>query len=169
MTFGFGILATLAVVAAVAAMSLRNLIHCVLALVAAFGALAGLFLLLGAEFIGFAQILVYVGAVSILMVFAVLLTRSQGVVVRQSKGGGAFWGVGVGLLVAGTLVAVLCLGGRFSGAKPSAHQATVKQLGMQLMTDYVLPLQVIGLLLTAALLGAVILAMTDRPAGKGPP
>ena len=65
----------LTVAGAVAAMRLRNLVHSVLALTLAFAGLAAVYLQLGAQFVGFAQILVYVGAVAILVVFAVLLTR----------------------------------------------------------------------------------------------
>ena len=57
-------------------MSLRNLVHCALALMVAFAGLAAVYLQLDAQFVGFAQILVYVGAVAILIVFAILLTRS---------------------------------------------------------------------------------------------
>src|SRR2546427_9470276 len=57
-------------------MSLRNLVHCALALTVAFIGLAMLYLHLDAQFVGFAQILVYIGAVAILVVFAILLTRS---------------------------------------------------------------------------------------------
>src|SRR5258708_29968795 len=77
MTIAFVILAALTIAGAVAAMSLRNLVHCALALTIAFGGLAALYLQLGAQFVGFAQLLVYVGAVAILIVFALLLTRGS--------------------------------------------------------------------------------------------
>lgn len=71
----FLILAVLTITAAVAAMTLRNLIHCALAVAVTFVGLAATYLQLNAQFVGWAQILVYVGAVAILIVFAVLLTR----------------------------------------------------------------------------------------------
>ncbi len=67
-TLPFFILSVLTIVGAAAALTLRNLVHCVLALMLAFVGLAGLYLQLGAQFIGFAQILVYIGAVAILIV-----------------------------------------------------------------------------------------------------
>ncbi|MGH9596888.1 MAG: NADH-quinone oxidoreductase subunit J family protein, partial [Edaphobacter sp.] len=76
-TVPFFILGVLTLAGAAAALTLRNLVHCVLALVLAFLGLAGLYLQLDAQFIGFAQVLVYVGAVAILVVFAILLTRSS--------------------------------------------------------------------------------------------
>ena len=74
----FTLLAALTVASAIATMSLRNLVHCALALAVAFAGLAGLYLRLDAQFVGFAQVLVYVGAVAILIVFAILLTRGSG-------------------------------------------------------------------------------------------
>src|SRR6266581_8810097 len=77
MSATFIILGLLTLAGAIAAMSLRNLVHCALSLAVAFAGLAGLYLQLGAQFVGFAQILVYIGAVAILIVFAILLTRGS--------------------------------------------------------------------------------------------
>ena len=77
MTLPFAIIAVLTLASAVAAMSLRNLVHCALALTVTFAGLAALYLQLDAQFVGFAQVLVYVGAVAILIVFAILLTRGS--------------------------------------------------------------------------------------------
>src|SRR6266704_2736432 len=71
------ILGLLTLAGAIAAMSLRNLVHCALALTVTFAGLAALYLQLDAQFAGFAQILVYIGAVAILVVFAILLTRGS--------------------------------------------------------------------------------------------
>src|SRR5947207_14074596 len=75
MTPTFAIIAIVTVAAAMAAMSLRQLVHCALALTVALAGLALAYLQLNAQFVGFAQVLVYVGAVAILIVFAILLTR----------------------------------------------------------------------------------------------
>src|SRR5271165_7188920 len=77
MTVVFWILAAVSVCGALAAVTLRNTVHCALALTAAFAGLALLFLRLDAQFAGFAQVLVYIGAVAILIVFAILLTRGS--------------------------------------------------------------------------------------------
>ena len=77
MTLTFDIIAGITVAAAVAAMGLRNLVHCALALTVALVGLALAYLQLDAQFVGLAQILVYVGAVAILIVFAILLTRGS--------------------------------------------------------------------------------------------
>src|SRR5882672_3546401 len=103
MTVPFAILALLTIASAVAAMTLRNLVHCALSLAVTFAGLAALYLQLEAQFAGFAQILVYVGAVAILIVFAILLTRGSEVAggTTASKYGAV--GVGVAALVFGVL------------------------------------------------------------------
>jgi NADH:ubiquinone oxidoreductase subunit 6 (subunit J) len=163
MTPTFVILAMLVIAAAVAAMSLRNLVHCVLAVVGAFGGLAALYLQLNAQFVGFTQILVYIGAVAILIVFAVLLTRGGAAPEKALFSSSWCWGAGVVVAVFGTLT--WAIRNSFASQRELAPNAdvTVKQIGDALMTQYVLPLEVVGLLLTAALIGAVIIAMRDEP------
>src|SRR5438874_840836 len=77
MSWPFLLLAILTVASGIAAMTLRNLVHCALALTIAFAGLAAFYLQLDAQFVGFAQVLVYIGAVAILIVFAILLTRGS--------------------------------------------------------------------------------------------
>jgi NADH-quinone oxidoreductase subunit J len=161
MTLPFAIVALLTITAAVAAMSLRNLVHCALALTVAFAGLAAVYLQLDAQFVGFAQILVYIGAVAILIVFAVLLTRGGEAPEKSVFSASWAWGAVVAAGVFGTLAWAIkhsVAGDRIP--EPKA-EATVQQIGDALMTKFVLPLEVIGLLLTAALIGAVIIAMRE--------
>src|SRR5438094_4030745 len=95
MTWPFLIIALLTIASAIAAMSLRNLVHCALALTVTFAGLAAFYLQLDAQFVGFAQILVYIGAVAILIVFAILLTR--GSEAPQQSIFSSTWTVGVGI------------------------------------------------------------------------
>src|SRR5581483_9801180 len=104
MQAAFAIIAALTLVSAIAAMSLRNLVHCALCLALAFAGLAAMYLQLGAQFVGFAQILVYIGAVAILVVFAILLTNNSGAPARPRPAPGAWM---VGLAVAVVVFAVL--------------------------------------------------------------
>jgi NADH-quinone oxidoreductase subunit J len=161
-TLPFFILSVLTIVGAAAALTLRNLVHCVLALMLAFVGLAGLYLQLDAQFIGFAQILVYIGAVAILIVFAILLTRgtespSQAIV---SPSWALSSVVSVGAF--GVLVWTIRSSVATRQAIPPQPEVTVKQIGNALMSRFALPLEVIGLLLTAALVGAVTIAMQDK-------
>jgi NADH-quinone oxidoreductase subunit J len=166
MTLSFAIIALVIIASAVAAMSLRNLIHCALALTLTFAGLAAAYLQLDAQFVGLTQVLVYIGAVAILVVFAILLTRggepAQGSVFSVSW----VWGMGVAIAVLSLLVWAINHSRVLRPEIPPAPPVTVRQIGDALMNRYVLPLEVIGLLLTAALIGAVIIALKDKEAGE---
>ena len=146
-------------------MSLRNLVHCALCLALTFAGLAALYLQLGAAFVGWAQVLVYIGAVAILIVFAILLTRSGDGVPQPILSRSWVVGIAIAVLVFGVLVRAILTSSLAMQLPPPKPEPTVREIGNQLMTRYVLPLEVIGLLLTAAAIGAVIIAMRD--AGKG--
>jgi NADH-quinone oxidoreductase subunit J len=163
MTATFLILAALTIIGASAAMGLRNLIHCVLALTLGFVGLAMLYLELGAQFVGFTQILVYVGAVAILAVFAIMMTRSAGP--NAEPAFSASWISG--LVVAGSVFAVLAwaiVSSNLATSNTAQPEASVKDIGNALMHTYAIPLEIMGLLLTAALIGAVIVAMPQEKA-----
>ena len=160
----FAILAGLTIGAAVAAMSLRNLVHSALCLAVSLVGLALVYLGLGAEFVAWVQILVYVGAVSILIVFAILLTRGA-----EAPAGKVTFAPWSGLIVAIAVFATLAWTvikskalAEFPTALPKDASLAVKDIGGKLVTDYVLPLQVMGLLLTAAMIGAVIIALHEK-------
>ena len=158
----FAIIAVLTVIGALAALTLRNLVHCVLALVLAFTGLAGLYLQLGTQFIGFAQILIYVGAVAILIVFAILLTRNDEPPAGLAVSRGWITSSLVGAAVFGILAWAIRSSAKSTRPIPPRPEATVRQIGDALMSQFVLPLEVIGLLLTAALVGAVTIAMREQ-------
>jgi NADH-quinone oxidoreductase subunit J len=160
----FLILAAVTLVGASAAMLFRGLVHCALALAVAFAGIGTLYLSLGAQFLGLAQLLVYVGAIAVLIVFVILLTRGGDS--DSPPLSAARWPI-TGLLVAMAVFGVLAWAVLHSfaihSAGAQAPQATIRQLGTALMGSYVLPLEVIGLMLTAALIGAVIVAMKENP------
>ncbi len=162
MTLPFAIIAGLTVGSAIAAMSLRNLVHCALSLVVTFAGLAALFLQLNAQFVGFAQVLVYVGAVAILIVFAILLTRSAEPGPPAPTTTGAGWGIAIAIAAFLAMAGAVTSSVVMQRAAPPPSAVTVRAIGEKLMTDYVLPLEVIGLLLTAAMIGAVIIAMQEK-------
>ena len=158
----FTIFAILTVAGAVAAMSLRNLVHSVLALTVAFAGLAAVYLQLGAQFVGLAQILVYVGAVAILIVFAILLTRDktatpQSIFVSSWKGRRR--GCSCRLMVLAWAIHRSSISQR---TMPSQPQVSMQQIGNALMLRFGLPLEIIGLLLTVALIGAVTIALQEK-------
>jgi len=158
------ILGLLTVGSAIAAMSLRNVVHCLLWLVVSFIGLAGLYLALSATFVGLAQVLVYLGAVAILIVFAILLTRG-GVVLGSSLSGKGSWAAGVGLAVLVFGGVAGAMGTLSSPGHSEIAEPAVRRIGELLLTVYVVPLQAVALLLTGALIGAVVLAMSE-PSSK---
>jgi len=170
MSIVFFLLAAVALAGALAAVTLKNTVHCALALTVAFAGLALLYLELDAQFAGFAQILVYIGAVAILVVFAILLTKGS----ETPKDGVYSKNWFAGLVIAAGVFAVLgwavlesarVLPGP-GGAPTAAPAVTVLQIGNALMGRYVLPLEIVALLLTAALIGAVIVAMHEKEETK---
>jgi NADH-quinone oxidoreductase subunit J len=161
MTATFLILAILAGAGTAGAMGLRNAVHCVLALTVGFAALAALYLQLGAQFVGFTQIMVYVGAVAILAVFAIMMTHHPGLI-EAPFSRNWLWGAAIAAAVFATLARAISLGTASAPSAPPEPAATVQQIGNALMHRYILPLEIVGLLLTAALIGAVVIAM-DPP------
>ena len=166
MNLPFYILAGLLIASSIAAMTLRNLVHCALAVAVAFASLAAVYLSLNAQFVGFTQILVYVGAVAILIVFATLLTRGGEEKGKLGLTKPAIIGTGIAVAVLGVLSWAISHSAVVKRVVPPKPEATVKQIGDALMTRFVLPLEVIGLLLTAAMIGAVIIAMHDKEEKK---
>ena len=162
MNIVFAIIAIVTIAAGVAAMSLRNLVHCALALTVAFAGLAAVYLQLGAQFVGFTQLLVYVGAVAILIVFAILLTRGSEPPQQPVLSSGWLMGIVVTVAVLGVLAYAIAKSSVIQSAAPAQADVTVRQIGDALMNKFVLPLEDVGLLLTAALIGAVIIAMKEE-------
>jgi NADH-quinone oxidoreductase subunit J len=166
MTTFFLIAAVIAIGGTLAAMTRRNPIHSILSLALGLVGVAGMYLALGAQFVGFTQILVYVGAVAILAVFALMMTQahieSALVEPRRALSRSSL----SGFLTAIAVFAVLAWAAHsFHPVTPSAAQAPTaasKDVGIALMHGFVLPLEVIGVLLTAALIGAVIIALPAR-------
>lgn len=162
MTATFLILAAITIAGTVAAMALRNLIHCVLALTLGFAGLAALYLQLGAQFVGLTQILVYVGAVAILAVFVIMMTHRPAQAMESIFSSFWFSGSLIAALVFAVLGWAIHASNLPSGIAAPHTQAAVQPIGNALMHQYVLPLEIMGLLLTAALIGAVILAMHEK-------
>ena len=162
----FYLLAALTLGGALAAVMLKHLVHCALATTIAFAGLALMFLQLDAQFAGFAQILVYIGAVAILVVFAILLTRGA-----ELPKEGVFsptWLVG--LVIAAGVFSVLgwavLMGVNALPQQAGVPSVSVKDIGYALVGRYVLPLEIVALLLTAATIGAVIVAMHEKEEPK---
>ncbi len=144
------------------AVSSRNLVHSVLFLVITFIGVAMSFILLQAEFAATVQILIYVGAVSVLVLFAIMLTRHiTGILTRTFVE--KWWaGIGIALLTFLFLGMAVFDDTRFSVLPyvtdfVGNNRKTIEPIGIALMTDYALPFETLGVLLTVALVGAIVL------------
>ncbi len=157
-TAAFLVIAIITLSGALAAALLPRLIHAALCLVVTFFGIAAFYFLLGAEFVGLVQVFVYVGAVAVLIVFTILLTRRDADRDRTFNWSGALAAVAV---FVGLLWAILRTPSLAVDASSIEH-LTVKRIGEVLMTDYVWPLQCLGLIITAALLGALILVLEEK-------
>jgi len=154
----FIVITILTLAAALAAATLQKLMHAALSFAVTFVGIAAFFFLLGAEFVGLVQIFVYIGAVAVLIVFTILLTRRDVEKDRRFN-----WsGVVVAIAVFGGLIWAIFKTQSLSLAAPEMPALTVKRIGEALMMNYVWPLQCVGLLLTAALIGALILVMNEE-------
>jgi len=148
---------------ALGVVTLRNLFHCALCLAAALIGTAALYVVLQAEYLAAIQILLYVGAVVTLVIFAIMLTEHlAGKTVRQNNSQSLL--AIAGLLGFVTLLTVLILKTPWP-VTPTALQAKVSVMGLgkALMGAYVFPFEVISIILIAALIGTVVIAKKDDP------
>jgi NADH-quinone oxidoreductase subunit J len=155
----FIVLALATAVAAIRLVTTRNVVHAALYLLVVLAGAAVMFLLFTAEFVGWVQVLIYVGAVVVLLLFGLMLTRApigHTAMDTQSRG--------IAAAVATLLFAVTSsvLWKAFEGRELTFNQVFSNEvLGVTLFTRYVLPFEVVSVLLLAALVGAVVLARKE--------
>lgn len=168
----FYVLAAVAIVSAFAVIAARNPVHSVLFLILTFFTAAGLFVLLGAEFLAMLLVVVYVGAVAVLFLFVVMMLDVDFVELRQGfleyLPAGAL--VALALLAELTLVASASMSARgapiaLAPAGP-AEVTNAEAIGRVLYTDYILVFQLAGLVLFVAMIGAIVLTLRHRPGVK---
>jgi NADH-quinone oxidoreductase subunit J len=165
----FYVLAAIAVISAFAVIAARNPVHSVLFLILTFFTSAGLFVLLGAEFLAMLLVVVYVGAVAVLFLFVVMMLDVDFVELKQ----GFLDYLPLGALVALALFGELGLVGSAAlsanGAPIALQHATpagitnAESIGRVLYTDYILIFQLAGLVLLVAMIGAIVLTLRHRP------
>jgi NAD(P)H-quinone oxidoreductase subunit 6 len=160
-TIAFYACAALLVASALGVLLLRNLFHAGLSLIAALFTMAALFILLGAEFVAGIQVLIYVGAIAVLILFAVMLTQriAEGKAKRYTRAFLPGLAVALAFVIVMILVTTALSGYGFT---PFATEDTVGDIGKALLSTYVLPFEVISLLLLGALVGAIVLARKEE-------
>jgi len=164
--FVFYLFATLVIAAGVMTIGARNPVHSVLWLILAFFNAAGLFLLIGAEFLAFLLIIVYVGAVAVLFLFVVMMLDIDFAELRA--GISAYWFPGV-LLALGILTEIFfgAIAWNAGGiapadAAPIAQQSNIVALGELLYTRYLFIFEAAGIVLLVAMVGAIVLTRRKR-------
>ncbi len=152
----FVLLSLLATGSAVLAMTSRQLVHAALWLVVTLGAVAGCFVLMTAEFVAWVQVLVYVGSVVVLVIFALMLTRQSGRNTAEVTGNR--WTAAVlGLVAAVGLGTTMVVG--FAGERIEGRRiGSAASIGEALFTDWVLPFEILSGVLLAALVGAIVVS-----------
>ncbi len=166
----FYAIAAMMVGAALVVVTSRNVVHSALALIVVFGGVAAQFVILAAEFVAVTQVLVYIGAITVLMLFGIMLTRAK--IGRDLDSTNAHWPVGVvtGLLLLGVMGYGLI---DYFGDDPlpAEREITVVNNGVasntaavsdSIFSQYLIPFEVISVLLLAALIGAIVIARKDR-------
>lgn len=143
--------------AALAVVTSRNLFHSALFLILSFVGVAGLYVLLEAPFLAAVQILVYVGAVAILIVFAVMLTRR--LMARDLVQHNAQWGwSALGAVLLFVALALILLQVNWPVVEATVSEESISILGQDLMSTYLVPFEVASVLLLVALVGSIIIA-----------
>ena len=169
----FYLLAAVATVSGLLVVTARNPVHSVLWLILAFFSSAGLFVLLGAEFLAMLLVVVYVGAVAVLFLFVVMMLDVDFVKLR----GGYARYLPFGAIIAGVLLAEMVMvsiavveGGAAEGLAapgvPGPDVTNVEAIGRVLYTDYVYFFQAAGLVLLVAMIGAIVLTLRHKPGVK---
>lgn len=159
----FLIFAGVAVLSAINLVVQKHPIASALSLVGVMGALAALYLLLGAEFIAAAQLIVYAGAIMVLFIFVIMLLNA-GAEARRGKATFAKW-IGVPLFATFIFLIAFIIQSRLPQTAPVTFGAFTKagalEVGRALFTQYLLPFEVTSILILIAILGAVVLARKE--------
>ena len=155
----FWILAAILIIAGLLVVTMRDIIRCGLAMIVCFGALAAIYVLMGAPLIGAAQVIVYIGAISVLILFAIMLTQTKDaparLVFQTQAGAAAIASVIIAIVIALAVVA--------TDWAPSAvrFEVDTDALARLLFTDFVFPLEIVSVILLAAVVGGVFLAKRE--------
>ncbi|HET7488753.1 MAG TPA: NADH-quinone oxidoreductase subunit J [Acidimicrobiales bacterium] len=157
----FGIIAAAMALAAIRVVTTSNIVHAALYLVVVLGGVAALYILLAAEFTAVVQVLVYIGAIVVLFLFGIMLTRAPIGPTTNLDNDQRGIALVVSVFLLGLLGAILVDAyGKTKLGEDIAVQRTA-EVGTSIFQDYVIPFEIISILLLAALIGAVVIARRD--------
>lgn len=164
--FIFIILAALTLGSAIMVVTVKNLVHAALWLVTVLFGVACFFVMLNAGFLAVAQVVIYIGAIAILMIFTIMLTRRVAEDTGPQVSGSWIWAALIAMLLFGGVVWLLSLWPGFRTSLPAWSPGIdpLRQLGQALVSPnaYVIPFEVASVLLLAALIGAIIVAWDKK-------
>ncbi len=140
----------------------RNVVHSALFLILALLAVAGVFILLSAEFLAIVQVLIYGGAVTILILFAMMLTRVRDMPQALDGPQRPFAALAAGAFLGISVLAAVATDWEEVGATDEIHHVTIEQIGDVLFRNWAVPFEVASLVLMVALIGAIILARGEE-------
>lgn len=163
-TVAFWTLSAMTLGAAGGVMAARSLFHAVLFLIVAFVGVAGFFVLLSADFLAMAQVIIYVGAIAVLMLFAILLTPRA----DRNNAETAILAPAALLAVALATVVIFVVYDTDWRTVAASPELTGRELGNALLSTWVLPFQIASVLLTAALVGAIMLIRSPEEEAEDP-
>lgn len=155
-----GLLGLVAVGSAVLVVTVRSVVRAALWLVVTLAAVAGCHLVMAAQFVALVQVLIYVGAIAVLLLFAVMLTRAPQAPSPDATTGNRWAALVVGAATAGLLVTLLATAYGATRVDLPA-QVGADALGAAMFTRWVLPFEIVSLLLLAVLIGAIVLSRRD--------
>lgn len=162
--FAFISLALVAVVGGVLLLNLTKVVHMVLALVFTFVSIAGIFILLSAEFLAAVQILIYSGAITIIMLFGIMLTRHDDThVPKTGRLRKLLLFLGILGFAFAFYIGIYNLD--FGEVSTTLHENNTEQIGIALYSKYIIPFELTSVLLLAALVGAIVLSRNDHEKG----
>jgi len=156
----FGIIAAVMVASALRVVTTRDIVHAALYLVIVLAGVAALFLLVGAEFTGITQVLIYIGAVIVLFLFGIMLTRSDFDQDEETDHKRKFPAVLTALLLLAVMIGALV--DRFEDVELDATPQTTAQVSDELFSQYIVPFEAVSVLLLAALIGAIVIARREE-------
>jgi NADH:ubiquinone oxidoreductase subunit 6 (subunit J) len=153
------ILAAVMLGAGLLVVTMRDIIRCGLAMIVCFGALAGIYVILGAPLIAAAQVIVYIGAISVLILFAIMLTQTKAAPSRLVFQTQAMPAAVSAIVIA--VVLALAVGATDWGEVPERIRLATNALSQVLFNDFVLAFEIVSVLLLAAVIGGVFLAKRE--------
>lgn len=164
-SLAFYLFAAILVTSALMVVSARNPVHSVLFLILGFFNAAGLFVLLGAEFVALILVIVYVGAVAVLFLFVVMMLDISFADLRQGALKYAVLGAAIGAVFLGEMCMMYLTWPKAAGAAAVAEgdASNTQKLGQVIYTDYIYAFQAAGLILLVAMIGAIVLTFRTRP------